>query len=95
MTTRHACVGDRVELGTCIGFGMEPGARWGRLVGIYKDGRAPIQQYVVREYVRGDGEFPTGGYRTTWLLVPHYPGPEGCVEDDGMVRMQERGPFNE
>lgn len=69
----HAKVGDEVRLGTCIGNGQEPGERWGRLVGIFKDGRPPIQRYVVREYEPGDGAFPTGGYRTTWLLVPHYP----------------------
>ena len=34
MATKHARVGDLIELGTCIGNGMEPGYREGRLVGI-------------------------------------------------------------
>lgn len=34
MATKHAKVGDLIELGTCIGNGMEPGYREGRLVGI-------------------------------------------------------------
>lgn len=69
----HAKVGDEVRLGTCIGKGQEPGERWGRLVGIRKGDVREMSRYIIREYEPGDGAFPTGGYRTTWLLVPHYP----------------------
>jgi len=68
MTVRHKSVGDPVELGDTLGNGQEPGELWGRLVGIRKDDCPPIRRFIVREFRAGDGWFPTGGYRTTWLL---------------------------
>lgn len=67
---KHAHPGQPVELGVCIGHGMEPGDRWGRLVAIrwQETGKA---KFVLRLYQPGDGAFPTGKYVTTWLLVPH------------------------
>lgn len=69
----HAKAGDPVRLGTCIGFGMEPGYRMGRLVGIVHNPQREIERYVMREFAPGDGWYPTGGYRTTALpfLTPH------------------------
>jgi hypothetical protein len=50
---------------------MEPAILWGRLVGMQKDENArPIQKYLIHEFAADDTEFPTGGYLTTWLIVP-------------------------
>jgi len=59
-----------VELGTVLGFGMEPGMRYARLVGIRHNEKG-LRRFVVHEYNPEDGYFPTSGrYRTTWLIVP-------------------------
>ena len=72
----HVKVGDTVALGACLGHAMEPSWRWGRLVAIrhHEEG---IKKYVIRKYNPEDVLWPTGGYCTTWLLVPH--------EDDNCV----------
>lgn len=78
----HAHTGDPVTLGVCIGFAMEADQRFGRLVAIRKGPMLEIERYVIREYVAGDGEFPTGGYRTSsrMFLIPHYIGEGTCAE---------------
>lgn len=73
MPTKHPKVGDPIELGICLGNAMEPGHRTGRLVGIVHNPEREIERYVLRCYASGDGEYPTGDYRTTSgvFLVPH------------------------
>jgi hypothetical protein len=57
-----------IRLGATLGFTIEPGQRWGRLVGIRKDDVPEIERYIVREFRDGDRDWPTGGYRTTSYL---------------------------
>ena len=76
LAPKHARPGNRVELGTCIGYAMEPGDRMGRLVAILHS--LDQQRFVVRCYTPGDGAWPTGEYRSTSIigLVLHLPGGE-------------------
>lgn len=64
-----------IELGDELGHPMEPGDRYGRVVGIRKDDCKPIEQIIIRKYEPGDRlGIPTGEYRTSWLIVA-YEGP--------------------
>ena len=71
---KHARPGQSVELGTCIGFAVDPGVRSGRLVGIVRDPEREMYRYVIRKFKEGDVAFPTGDYITTSisLLIPHH-----------------------
>jgi hypothetical protein len=67
-------VGQPVERGDILGFTIEAGMRYGRVVGRIKPdvkleslGAARV---IVREFRPGDGRWPTGGYSRSWLLVP-------------------------
>ena len=62
LAPKHARPGDRVELGTCIGYAMEPGDRKGRLVAILHS--LDQKRFVVRCYAPGDGASALGA--NTW-----------------------------
>lgn len=64
---RHSYPGCRIELGTCIGYAIEPGVMAGRLVAIFHHPEREIQRYLI--------QCPDGTYFTTSLhgLVPHIP----------------------
>jgi hypothetical protein len=96
MTVRHAFPGDPIRLGTCIGYGQEPGSRLGRLVAIIHEPGREIERYVVRRYAPGDGEFPTGTYITTShvFLIPHVPGDRPCREEPWMFPVVGAGVDN-
>lgn len=66
-------VGQPIEVGDILGFTIEAGMRYGRVVGFIHDdvkleslGAARI---IVREFRPGDGRWPTGDYSRTWLNV--------------------------
>lgn len=87
MSVTHSSPGQLVELGVCLAYAIEPGERWGRLVGIRKDECPAIARYIVREYVPGDGAFPTGGYSTTsYLFLVAHEAPNGCRESHTIAR---------
>lgn len=69
----HARPGDPIELGICMGSGVEPTMRWGRPVGVRHDDCREFERFIVREYKESDGYFPTGDYYTTsqHFLTPH------------------------
>lgn len=62
--------GDVIQLGDTVGHPMEPYRRLGRIVGIRKDNCKPIEQVITRMFKKGDGWFPTGELRTSFLVVP-------------------------
>lgn len=52
-----------LALGTTIGLPIAPTIRYGRVVGIVHGETGPYAtppRYVVREYLPGDGDYPTG-----------------------------------
>jgi hypothetical protein len=62
--------GSTIELGDTLGHPNEPDVRYARLVGIRKDECRPLEWYVFHCYRDGDGRWPTGEYRTSWLIQP-------------------------
>ncbi len=62
--------GEPISLGAVLGNGQEPFIRWARIVGIRHGDVRRMERVIVREFREGDGRWPTGEYRTTWLLVP-------------------------
>lgn len=62
--------GDTARLGDILGHPMEPDLRWARIVGFRKDDCKPIESVIVRLFVNEREHWPTGEYRTTWMLVP-------------------------
>lgn len=63
-------VGDIPELGDILGYGQDADKRYARLVGIRKDNCRAMERFIFRLFQRGDKEFPTGEYKTSWLIVP-------------------------
>lgn len=67
--------GEPVQIGDVVGFGLEPGMRYGRVVGRVKkhaQSRSEMRKakIVVREFRPGDGRWPSGHYLRSWLIVP-------------------------
>lgn len=66
--------GQSIEVGDIVGSGIEPGMRYGRVVGFVKPhvklDRLGAARVIVREFRKGDGRWPTGGYFRAWLIVP-------------------------
>lgn len=71
---KHSQPGQHIELGTCIGFAIEPSMRSGRLVGIVHNPKQEMFRYIIRKFKEGDVAFPTGDYITMSkpFLIPHY-----------------------
>ncbi len=65
-----ARIGEPVRIGTAIAYQIEPDELLARLVGIIRPTASdtPVR-YVLREYVAGDGWFPTGPYFTTTTFI--------------------------
>lgn len=66
--------GCTVRLGDTLGHPQEPGERYGRVVGLGHDDPETGKPYiwggiVVRKYRGGDGRWPTGSVRSTWMAV--------------------------
>lgn len=71
MTAALKKPGDTAELGDILGNPQEPSRRWARIVGFRKDRKCPpIESVIVRLFANPDERWPSGEYRTTWLLVP-------------------------
>lgn len=66
--TKHP--GDTAELGDILGHPQEPFVRWARIVGFRKDDCPAINRVIVRLFASEGEPWPSGEYRTTWLLVP-------------------------
>lgn len=66
--------GHPVEIGDIVGSGIEPGMRYGRVVGFIKKPQRGISgaKTVIREFRPGDGRWPTGDYIRAWLFIPWY-----------------------
>jgi len=62
--------GDEVQLGDTLSLN-DTGQRWGRVVGLRKDDCRAMERIIVRTFRDGDGWFPTGHYRTTWLAIAY------------------------
>jgi hypothetical protein len=67
-------VGDPVEVGDVLGFSIEAGMRYGRVVGRIKPHvkleSMNAARVIVREFRPGDGRWPTGDYNRSWLMTP-------------------------
>ena len=74
--------GDALQLGDLVGHPMEPSDLYARVVGLRKDKCTPMERVIMRVFQPGDTTFPTGEYRTSWLVVPWYHKHEGVVDGE-------------
>lgn len=66
--------GDPMEVGDIVGGSIEPGMRYGRIVGFVKShvrlDKLGAARVIIREFRAGDGRWPTGGHVRAWLVIP-------------------------
>jgi hypothetical protein len=62
-------VGDTAEIGDLVGMAMEPDYLYARVVG-FRTAADPAMRAVLRRFRPDDGRWPTGGYVSTWCLIP-------------------------
>lgn len=90
--------GDQIEVGDILGFTIEPGMRYGRVVGRVKPGirleSMNAARVIVREFKPGDGRWPTSEYCRSWMLVAwDHDHPQAELRENQEPYDWKEGPF--